>query len=173
MFRFEKDSIHNNNDNDIPTSLEEFRTNKRNLNSNGAVVYLVVDYDLSKTTFIQYGMSNKNHHRQASHWIDRFNGAELGVMDPGSKDKERKAGHNVVIKESIADYYALDLIGWNVDIFKGAKLGWSEYYHPPVLHMDIPKTLSIQMLRDISTLIKDGDIKHIPPEYLGGQGHHI
>jgi len=164
LFRFERDSVHNDNDIDIPTNLWEFRTNERNLNPNGVVVFLVVDYDLSKSTFIQYMMSNTNHGRQASHWADRSNGGEIGVMDPGSVNKEGK----VVIKESLADFYALDLIGWDVDIFKGAKLGWNEYYRPPDLSMkNIPKTVSEQTVQDIINIIKNGgDFRRVPPEYL-------
>ncbi len=163
MFRFESNSLDDDAvDNDIPVNREDFRTNERNLNGNGVLVYLVVDYDTGTTTFIKYMMSNTNHGRQGSHWHDFPDSYEIGVMDPGSKEK-------IEIAETQADFYALDLIGWEVNIFdssnNGAKLGWDEYYLPP-MYLDTQEIVSIHTLKGVATIINNcGDLGRVPPEY--------
>jgi len=110
LYRFEKDSLHNDNDNDFPITLDEFRTNERNLSRDGVVPELFVNYDITNKKFYHITMSNARHNRQASHWFNLVDPNEIGIMDPGDETYFGYRPPNV----TIPDVYAMDLIGWDV-----------------------------------------------------------
>lgn len=139
MYRFERDSLHNNNDNDIPETLEEFRQNDRNINGFGVVPYLVTDFDTTTDTFTKFMMQNSRNGMQTSHWANRSDWHEIGVMDPAYE------AYNTFQLLSIADAYAMDLIGWEVnDTFIGQNLAWDNFSQP-----DIFANPAIEILWDI------------------------
>lgn len=114
MYRFEQDSLNylfQDQDNDVPTTLTQFRTNERNISRSGIIPWLVMDYDTGTQTFIKEIMSN-SYKKQASHWKDLGLGLEIGIMDPSD---ETYGAHDLLIEQP--DLYAMDLIGWDVGFY--------------------------------------------------------
>ncbi len=114
MFRFGTYDLNSINDpddpgNHIPNTLEEFRENPRNLHLENGACFLIMDYDETTGTFLKTRMQWKRGGNQASHWLNQPNSYELGIMDPA----DEKYTSSLSLSDS--DFFAMDLIGWEVD----------------------------------------------------------
>jgi len=124
MYRFEYKGDRDN----VPTTLLEFRTKKRNLIKEGGHCYLITDYFINQQQLYKAPMSPVRPRLdwQASHWTDGEAPNEIGIMDPGDSQYSQHA----YIK--VPDIYAMDLIGWDVDKtaydnFVGHALPWDHF----------------------------------------------
>lgn len=99
---------------DLPSSATEFSKNARNLNSfeeDIAAAYLLLDtstwapHEMEPGDWVNQDQTPKG--KQASHWINRPTGSEIGIMDA-----VMHAGLGPGIKDP--DWQAMDVIGWDV-----------------------------------------------------------
>jgi hypothetical protein len=155
IFRFGRDNTSLGNPPDwdyYPSSLAEFTLNPRNLSALDPFPALFMDFNPA-TGFFSYVPMNI--HRlaahsggQASHWAQRSDGDELGIMDPGMESYI-----NFIDQISGADLIAMDLIGWDLafDFLEGEDLRpklawpWSGYTIGDVT-LSVPNVIQLQML---------------------------